>query len=108
MTDEAAHSNAPEQPRIVLRTAHWTVEHEVESDTYLLIDSADAYCADLHWDSRSECWADFLPYTAFSGPTTAADIEPLVALANLLRELPCPEGRATKDPHRARPSAAQH
>lgn len=93
-------SNAPEQPRIVRRTSYWTVEHEVESDTYLLIDSSDAYCADLHWDSRGECWADFTPYTAFLGPTTIADIERLQTLAHLLRDLPRPGDRPTKEPHK--------
>ena len=98
---ESALSNMPEQPpRVVRRTTYWTVEHEVESDTYLLIDSSDAYCADLHWDSRGECWAHFEPYTAFSGPTTIADIERLQTLANLLRDLPCPEGRTVREPFR--------
>jgi hypothetical protein len=96
-----AGADGPEQPPItVRRTAYWTVEHERESDSYLLIDSADAYCAELHWDSRGECWAHFEPYTAFAGPTTIADIERLQALADLLRDLPRPSGRATKEPAR--------
>lgn len=107
MTDVNAPSDSLEQPpRIVRRTAHWSVEHEVESDTYLLIDSSDAYCAELHWDSRGECWAQFDPYTAFSGPTTIADIERLQTLADLLRDLPCPDGRKTKEP--AKPTIASH
>src|SRR5262245_3719190 len=85
-------------PTIVRRTSYWSVELEVESDTYLLIDSADAYCAELHWDSRGECWAHFEPYTAFSGPTTIADIERLRTLAELLRDLPRPAGRPTREP----------
>ena len=101
--NQEAFSGAAEQPaRIVRRTTYWTVEHEVESDTYLLIDSADAYCADLHWNSNSECWADFTPYVAFSGPTTVADIERLHALANLLRDFPRPEGRVVKEPIKPR------
>jgi len=101
MNDERTLSNAPEQPPgIVRRATHWTVEHEVESDTYLLIDSSDAYCADLHWNSRGECWAHFMPYTAFSGPTTIADIERLQTLADLLRDLRCPEGRMTREPYK--------
>jgi hypothetical protein len=101
MDAEDAAKDVPEQsPITVCRSAHWTVEHERESDSYLLIDAADAYCAELHWDSRGECWADFEPYTAFAGPTTIADIERLQTLATLLRDLPRPSGRATKEPSR--------
>jgi hypothetical protein len=95
---DAAPDTVEPLPIIVSRTKHWAVEHERESDSYLLIDSADSYCAELHWNGRGECWAHFVPYTAFAGPTTIADIERLLTLANLLRSLPRPEGRATKEP----------
>jgi hypothetical protein len=103
MSIEQALSSTTEQPpRVVCRTTYWSVEHEPESDTYLLIDWADAYCADLYWSASGECWADFAPYVAFSGPTTIADIDRLHALAHLLAGLPCPQGRTTKEPLRRR------
>jgi hypothetical protein len=79
--------------------AGWAVEHEPESDTYLLLDSCGGYCAELHWNDGGECWADFSPpFVAFSGPTTIADIDALQQLADLLRRLPQPAGRPSRKP----------
>jgi hypothetical protein len=75
----------------------WAIEHEPDSDTYLLLDGAGAYCADLHWTELGECWAHFEPYVAFAGPTTISDIEALQELAGLLRGLPKPEGPPHKE-----------
>jgi hypothetical protein len=77
----------------------WAVEHEPDSDTYLLLDAHGAYCAELHWNDRGECWADFSPpFIAFSGPTTIADIAALQQLADLLRSVPQPTGRPPRRP----------
>jgi hypothetical protein len=79
--------------------ALWAVEHEPDSDTYLLLDASGAYCAELHWSERGECWADFSPpFVAFSGPTTIADIAALQQLADLLRSVPQPAGRRPRKP----------
>lgn len=79
--------------------AAWTVEHEPDSDTYLLLDSCGAYCAELHWNERGECWANFSPpFVAFSGPTTIQAIAALQQLADLLRGLPQPAGRPSRKP----------
>jgi hypothetical protein len=86
----------------VRRSAAWSIEHEPDSDTYLLLDSADAYCAELHWTELGECWAHFEPYVAFAGPTTIADIEALQELADLLRGMPKPEGHPFKECPRRR------
>jgi hypothetical protein len=80
------------------RVGPWAAEHEPDSDSYLLIGAAGEYCADLHWNDRGECWAQFEPYIAFSGATTIADIEALLELADLLRSLPPPDGRRPKNP----------
>ena len=85
---------------VVRERSGWVVEHEPESDAYLLVDASGAYCADLHWNAQGECWALFESYVAFLGPTTIADIEALQELALLLRELPRPEGRVAKEPRK--------
>ena len=85
--------------KIAAASAAWAVEHEPDSDTYLLLDAYGAYCAELHWNDRGECWADFSPpFIAFSGPTTIADIAALQQLADLLRSLPQPAGRPPRRP----------
>lgn len=91
---EATHVEAT----VVARLGSWAVEHEPESDSYLLIDSAGGFCADLHWNDRGECWAQFEPYVAFSGATTIADIDAVGKLAELLRSLPQPAARPPKNP----------
>lgn len=78
--------------------SRWTVEHEPESDAYLLLDPAGCYAAELFWTEQGECWAQFEPYTSFSGPTTIAQIEALQQLADLLRSMNRPAGRAAKNP----------
>ncbi|HET7133760.1 MAG TPA: hypothetical protein VFJ95_16010 [Gammaproteobacteria bacterium] len=90
--------SARNESSVVRRLGAWAVEHEPESDSYLLIDAAGGFCADLHWNDRGECWAQFEPYIAFSGATTVADIEAIAKLAELLRDLPAPAGRAPKNP----------
>ena len=90
--------SARSEARVVRRLGAWAVEHEPESDSYLLIDAAGGFCADLHWNDRGECWAQFEPYVAFSGATTVADIEAIGKLAELLRDLPAPAGRPPKNP----------
>ena len=90
---EATHSEAI----VIRRVGSWAVEHEPESDSYLLIDAAGGFCADLHWNDRGECWAQFEPYVAFSGATTIADIELVAKLGELLRSLSPPAGRAPKN-----------
>jgi hypothetical protein len=104
MTAHLADVNIEDEPsdllpdrEIVKQLRAWTVEREPESGAYLLIDSAGAYCADLKWNAKGECWAHFEPYIAFAGPTTIADIEALQDLATLLRGLPAPKGHATRN-----------
>lgn len=82
---------------VIRRLGPWAVEHEPESDSYLLIDAAGGFCADLHWNDRGECWAQFEPYVAFSGATTIADIDLVAKLAELLRSLTPPAGRTPKN-----------
>jgi hypothetical protein len=98
---EAEDSEGMESPLaeavVIRRLGPWAVEHEPESDSYLLIDAAGGFCADLHWNDRGECWAQFEPYVAFSGATTIADIESVAKLAELLRDLSPPAGRAPKN-----------
>src|ERR1043165_13147 len=80
--EEDGAGEAPLADAIVIRrVGPWAVEHEPESDSYLLIDAAGGFCADLHWNDRGECWAQFEPYVAFSGATTVADIESVAKLA---------------------------
>ena len=43
------------QPVIVRRTSAWAIEHEPESDTYLLVDAAGCYWAELHRSDDGEC-----------------------------------------------------
>ena len=76
----------------------WTVEFEPESGTYLLLDPAGCYAAELHWNEHGECWAQFEPYTAFSGPTTIAHVEALQQLAALLRAQKPPPTHTPKNP----------
>jgi hypothetical protein len=102
-TDVAEQGDADTESTVVVasvirRLGSWAVEHEPESDSYLLIDAAGGFCADLHWNDHGECWAQFEPYVAFSGTTTIADIDVIAKLAELLRSLPPPAGRAPKNP----------
>jgi len=94
--DEGAES-PPAEAIVIRRLGSWAVEHEPESDSYLLIDAAGGFCADLHWNDGGECWAQFEPYVAFSGATTIADIESVAKLAELLRSLTPPARRAPKN-----------
>jgi hypothetical protein len=103
--DVEEHGDADAEPTIVAANVirhlgSWAVEHEPESDSYLLIDAAGGFCADLHWNDQGECWAQFEPYVAFSGTTTIADIDAIAKLAELLRSLPPPTGRPPKNPRR--------
>ncbi|HEX5048372.1 MAG TPA: hypothetical protein VFX89_14740 [Gammaproteobacteria bacterium] len=95
--DGAADASPLAEAIVIRRLGPWAVEHEPESDSYLLIDAAGGFCADLHWNERGECWAQFEPYVAFSGATTIADIESVAKLAELLRSFSPPAGRAPKN-----------
>ena len=76
----------------------WTIEFEPESGTYLLLDPTGSYAAELHWNDRGECWAQFEPYTAFSAPTTIEHVEALQQLADLLRGQKPPPEHTPKNP----------
>ncbi len=98
LTDIASRAGIVErEPVIIHRTSAWAIEHEPESDTYLLVDAAGCYCAELHWSDDGECWAQFEPYVAFAGPTTVADVLALQEIATLMLSVARPAGRASKN-----------